>query len=126
MFTALAVGAWMVYEGLATSVEAEKTHHATILAVGVTEEFVTTSGRWPRDWEELETLQVSDRLSDRWPKGAKVVRERVVIDFEADLNTIATQPEKEFVAIKPIGPYYEYRHYVPSLQDAVRKAVARK
>ena len=49
------------------------------------------------------------------------MQRRVEIDFNADLNDIAEQNSMTFDAIKPIGPFYEYRDYgiVDSLQQTI-------
>src|SRR5262249_24801914 len=125
LLAALALGGWMVYHGISTSVTAEKNLHATILAVIVVERFVEERGRWPRSWEELEGLKGTDHRNGYvWPKSAAEIRRRVAIDFDADPREVARQDPMTFTAIRPIGPYYEYRRYdfVPALQKALREA----
>jgi hypothetical protein len=132
----------MVYRGIAVSIQAEETLHATLFGVRLVEQFVAENGRWPRSWEELEALQVSQeapspmsgeisvlRIGGQhgydWPGGSQEIRRRVSIDFGADVRAIARQDPMSFAAIKPIGPYYECRDYgfVDSLQATIRKSV---
>ncbi len=138
----LGAGAWMVYRGIAVSLQAEETLHATLFCVRLVEQFVAENGRWPRSWEELEELPASGEapspMSGRisvvriggqhgydWPGASPEIRRRVSIDFGADPREIARQDPMSVAAIKPIGPYYEYRDYgfVASLQATIRKSV---
>ena len=124
---AICVGATMAYLGAVESLEAEKTLHSTIFVIRLVEQFVNDQKRWPRSWEELESLDPhpeNDRYE--WPAASKELQKRVSIDFDADPSRIAEQPSMSFTAIKPIGPYYEYRDYawVPSLQRTIRNTTA--
>jgi hypothetical protein len=75
------------------------------------------------DPQDLDNL--FDLYNEDWPARSQIVRERVFIDFHADPEQIARQDPMKFDAIKPIGPFYEYRDYeaVPSLQSTLQKAI---
>jgi hypothetical protein len=127
LVSGVCLGGWVLYHCASVSLRAERTLQATIFTVRLVEVFVAKHKRWPRSWEELERLSVSADLpqSFRWPQDSAEVRQRVTIDFEADLREIARQDPMTFTAIRPIGPHYEYRDYgfVPSLQKTIRKSV---
>jgi hypothetical protein len=113
--------------GVRTSIEAEYNLHATILAIRLVDQFVTEHRRWPSSWDELEGQSLAEDLQGgmyRWPDSSQEIRTRVILDFAADPREIAAQDSMTFAAIKPVGPCYEYRHYVPSLQASVRKSLA--
>src|SRR5206468_4148893 len=118
--TACVIG-WMVYRGVHTSVEAEMNLHATILTIRVVDGFVREHGRWPHSWEELGSLSVPTLQEDGWPGRSSEIRQRVAVDFETDPRDVARQNPRAFTAIRPIGPYYEYRDYghVAALQEAI-------
>lgn len=124
---------WMVYRGITFSLEAEENLHASRFALRVVEEFVRTNGRWPSSWDELQAMKV-DKSSPElggsgytwpqdWPAKASRLQQHVAIDFHADLQKIASQDRYDFTAIKPIGPYYEYRRYgdVDMLQATIKE-----
>ena len=131
----VSVGGWMAYSGISISLQAERNLHDTLFAIQVVEQFVHDKGHWPRSWEELEQLpfpsktpsplNVDRGYDEDWPARSKIVWERVFIDFQAEPEQIARQDPMKFVAIKPIGPFYEYRDYeaVPSLQKTLQKAI---
>ena len=64
----VATGGWIVYFGVHTALQAERTLHATLFAVRLVERFVSERGRWPRSWGELEGVSMDDdRYCERWP-----------------------------------------------------------
>jgi hypothetical protein len=137
LIVVVSVVGWMVYSGIAISLQAERNLHATHLTIRVVEQFVHEKGRWPRSWDELEQqpfpsatpspLNVGSRYRDGWPAESKHLQECVAIDFQADQELIVHQDPMAFDAIKPIGPYYPYREgFVPSLQDTLRKAISNR
>jgi hypothetical protein len=137
---ALGVGGWMLYLGVSTSVQAERNLHATIFAIRLVEQFVHDSGRWPGSWDDLEKLRfpsatpspLNERRigpdSHEWPGQAARIRECVEIDFHANPVAVADEDAMRFTAIRPIGPYYEYRDYgyVPSLQETIKNSIKSK
>ena len=54
------------------------------------------------------------------------LQQRMSIDFGVNPSDVARQDRMKFTAIRPNGPYYEYRDYgdVDRLQDAIRKSVS--
>jgi hypothetical protein len=101
-----------------------------MFSIRLVDQFVSTEGRWPRSWKELERLSPVDvnivPAQGGWPAASAEIQRRVEIDFNADPALVAAQDPMEFVAIKPIGPYYEYRDngYVGSLQTTLKNAIA--
>jgi hypothetical protein len=90
-------------------------------------------------WEELETIalpgdapsplngktpvvRIGGQHGFEWPAASEEIQECVTINFDVDLRAISEQDPMQFDAIKPIGPYYEYRDYgfVQSLQETIR------
>lgn len=138
----------MIYIGVRESIRAEDNLHATLFVIRLVEQFVDENGRWPKSWSELEQMQFpSDAPSPLhgfpapkpgeatvvriggqhgfdWPDQSQFLQECVAIDFDPDIAAIANQDPMDFEAIKPIGPYYEYRYYgfVESLQETLRSA----
>lgn len=136
------VGIGMLVGGAWISLKAEENLHATQFAIRLVEQFVYENGRWPTSWGELERVSfptgglspLSDWYADsrvqhelrewrhRWPK----LESQVEIDFSADMAGIVLQDPMTVEAIKPIGPYYEWRgsNHMASLQDTLRQALA--
>lgn len=134
---------WLSY-GLYVAGQAERNLHATLFTISLVERFVATSGRWPRSWEELEQVAISNAAPDPltnettalriggahgydWPAASSEIQRRVFVDFNADMMMVANQRPVTFEAIRPIGPRYEYRDYgyVESLQTTIRSAARR-
>jgi hypothetical protein len=108
------------------SMQAETTLHAIQFTIRLVERFVAERGRWPESWEDLENLSFPEKLFGKpWPAISSEIQQRVVIDFQVDPREIARQEPMSFTAIKPIGPFFEYRDYdeVPSLQETIRKSI---
>ena len=142
LLVALGVGGWMIYLGVSVSLQAEENLHATLFTVRLVEQFVHDRGRWPASWNELEQLPFpSDAPSPLngqtsvvyiggqhgydWPGQAEHLKKCVAIDFQVDPKAVVNQEPMQFTAIKPIGPYYEYRDYgfVQSLQQTLKTAI---
>jgi hypothetical protein len=131
-------GVWIIYNGISTALRAEHNLHSTLYVVRLVDEFVYENKRWPESWDELEklkftgnaytprngelnALRIGGAIEFQWPDSSLTMQRRVEIDFNADLNDIAEQNSMTFDAIKPIGPFYEYRDYgiVDSLQQTI-------
>jgi hypothetical protein len=126
VLAAAAIGGWLVYRGVAVSLQAEENLLATLFTVRLVEQFVAEHGRWPRSWSELERVKVSaDPAGSDWPARSAAIQRCVAIDFSADPVEIARQDPMAFTAIRPIGPYYEYRDHgeVAYLQQTIRRSV---
>jgi hypothetical protein len=139
LVAATCVGGSMAYLGISASLRAEENLHSTTFVIRLVEQFVAEQKRWPQSWQELESLPFSSeaprpgngelsvvRIGGQhgyeWPAASKDLQRRVAIDFGVDPMKVAEQDPMSFTAIKPIGPYYEYRHYgfVQSLQETIR------
>jgi hypothetical protein len=126
LLAVIGVGGWIIYTGVSASLEAEKNLHATLFAVHLVERFISEQGRWPRSWSELEGVSMREGLlGEEWPAISPMIQRRVSIDFTVDPLEVAGQDPMSFIAIRPIGPKYEYRDYgdVPSLQRTIRKSI---
>lgn len=141
----LLVGAWALYSAISMSLQAEENLHTTLFAIRLVEQFVHEHGRWPQSWNELEKMTFpSDAPSPLngdltvvriggahgyvWPNESPHLQECVIVDFNADANTIINQRPIQFEAIKPNGPYYEYRDYgyVDSLRETLRQVTEKR
>jgi len=139
VLAAICVSAAMAYLGISTSLQAEENLHSTIFVIRMVEKFVAEQKRWPRSWEELESFPFSSdaprpgngelsviRIGGQhgydWPAASKDLQKRVAVDFSVDPAKLAGEDPMRLTAIKPIGPYYEYRDYgfVQSLQETIR------
>jgi hypothetical protein len=143
VIAAVGIGGWMLYVGVSVSLQAEENLHATLFTIRLVEQFVHDKGRWPASWDELDGLPfpgtapspLNGQMSSKayiggqhgyeWPGETKHVKECVAIDFQIDQGVIARQDPKDFTAISPIGPCYQYRDYgfVQSLQQTLRLAI---
>ncbi len=58
-----------------------------------------------------------------WPMDSREVQQYVAVDFSADPQRLVKQSVDEFEAVRPIGPYYLFKHYgsVEALLKAVRE-----
>jgi hypothetical protein len=119
-------GIWLICQGVSASLQAESNLHYSLFALQLVERFVIREARWPRSWAELEGVDMRDGpLGPEWAKTFAEVQRRIIIDFGANPQDVARQDRMAFTAIRPKGPYYEYRDYgyVDSLQAAIRKSV---
>lgn len=142
LLAAVGLGGYSVYRGVADSLQSEENLHATLFTIRLVEEFVAERGRWPSHWDELEGLTsratpptpahgkttavlIGGKHAYDWPVASAKIRQRVAIDFAADVAVLAQQDPMEFAAIRPIGPCYEYRDYglVLALQETIRRSV---
>jgi hypothetical protein len=83
-------------------------------------------GRWPRSWDDLESLQDPPVVFERSdPAGMlETCRKRVEIDFGADPRVIASQSVRQFDSIRPLdGDGLDYRESweIDALLDAIRE-----
>ena len=129
LLVAIGIGV-CVFIGISTSLQAEKTLHAIGLVTVVVDRFIQKEHRWPKSWEDLRTVSAGDRTSAMysWPDDVEVLQRRVMINFDADLKTIASQTIDDFDAIQPIGPCYSYKHYgyIRPLIETIRALVDRQ
>ena len=124
----LALGlAVFAYLGISTSLHAERSLHAVNLMTVVADNFVRQEKRWPNSWNELRSVKFVDAPSMySWPHDFDAVHELVVIEFDTDIATIASQSIERFDKITPIGACYPYKDYgfVESLLQAAKDATA--
>lgn len=115
--TSLGLAGYAAYQGQQALI-----HSHTLamgrFATGMVQDFVEThDGRWPRSWEELAKNQNPPQISPS-------LRQRVIIDFDADPAALARQRNEEFIAISPVQPpSATYRDYwqIESLLETLRK-----
>jgi hypothetical protein len=118
------VVAWVAYTAISAAVHGEYALHAVNLITVVVDDFVDKNGIWPTSWEDLKTVSSVNKWGMySWPEDLEKVRLYVTVDFEADPAILAKQSVEEFDAIKPVGPYYPYKHYgyVAALIETLRK-----
>ncbi len=131
LFGAVGIGGWMACRSVVHSVQAENNLVATIFTVRLVEHFVEQRGRWLRSWQDLKGLSIPEHASwpyYDWPASSAELQQHVRIDFFADLAEIAWQDPMGLTAIRPIGPYYEYRDcgHVPSLEATIRRSITER
>ncbi len=119
-------GCWFVYMSFTIGRQAETNLQSAFFALELVERFVSEKGRWLRSWAQLEGVPMPEgRFGRKWPAASPDLQKRIFIDFGVDPRDVARQDPMTFTAIRPIGPYYEYRDYggVASLQRAIRQSV---
>jgi hypothetical protein len=97
------------------------------LATVVVDRFIQQEQRWPNSWDDLRGVQTVDAPSMySWPEDADTIQEYVTIDFDVDVNVIASQTADDFDAIEPIGSFYPYKDYgfVDSLIESAKTATS--
>ena len=127
MIAVSGLGIWLICQCVSASLQAESNLHYSHFALQIVERFVIREGRWPRSWAELEGVDMRDgTLGPEWAQTFAEVQRRIIVDFGADPQEVAQQDRMAFKAIRPKGPYYEYRDYgyVDSLQAAIRKSAS--
>ena len=126
---ALLAGGWFAYHCATVALRDEENLHASLFTIWLVDEFVRKQGRWLHSWQELEQIK-TDTLSPApgchgydWPNDSPHIQECVQIDFNADPKKLIDEPTMQFSAIKPIGPYFEYRDYgfVDELKKTLRE-----
>lgn len=114
-----------VYIGVSTSVHAENTLHAMLSTIQQVDRFVEAKRRWPTSWSELKPFRAEkDQLRSSWEVEVARRRSYIQIDFNANLDEVASQTPKQFRAIAPTGAYYPYWDYgcLTALIETARKA----
>ncbi|HEY2148147.1 MAG TPA: hypothetical protein VGH32_09430 [Pirellulales bacterium] len=121
------VAGWLagyLYRGVSTSLDAEMTHQAHVVALDALTRFVQATGRWPKSWDELAAAESGQRgrLRD-WPRGMDDLQSRVKINFQLELKDIATMTPETFTGVEQRSPNYGPNDdWVGTLLDEVRKA----
>ncbi len=126
ILTLIGAGAAIIYHAASVAIQAENNLHATLFAIRLVDRFVSERGRWPRSWAELEGVSIGEGwLGKEWPAASPELQRRVFIDFGIKPLDVSGQDPMTFTAIRPIGPYFEYRDYggVKSLQETIRKSM---
>ncbi len=59
----------------------------------------------------------------RWPRDSHEMQRYISVDFSADPHRLARQSSSECEAMRPVGPYYPFRHYgvVNSIVNKIHK-----
>jgi hypothetical protein len=118
------VAGFCIYHGLSASIHAEHVLHAALLTVQLLDEYVVLNdGKWPRSWSDLEKLPPKHRTGMfGWPEDSAKVQQYVELDFSVDPQNLAKKSADQFDAVRPIGPYYEFRDYgsVEALLKSIR------
>lgn len=120
-------GVYSLVKGARNAMAAEERLHAMKIACDLVAQSVERSGgkSWPANWEELESLTVSEpmRWMYAWPREAEQVRARVEIDFSLTVDQVLKQQVRSFTALKPIGkPNFPMSPEFGELQDRLRNA----
>lgn len=110
VIAAMVIG-FCVYQGISASLHAEHVYHAALLTVQLLDEYVVLNdGKWPRSWSDLEKLPPRQRAGMfDWPEDSTKVQQYVEVDFSVDPQNLAKQSADEFDAVRPIGPYYDFK-----------------
>ena len=124
---AAVIGVFCVYEGVTTSLQAERALHATLLTTALVNDYIDRhQGEWPRSWSDPEAMPSRQWAMYNWPEDSRKVQKYVFVDFAADLRQLATQSTDEFDAIRPTVTCYDFKHYgaVEKLLVSIRTGAA--
>jgi hypothetical protein len=115
------------YLGISTSLHAENTLHAVLSTIKTIDQFVAAEHRWPKAWDELQTYREKVSEDDSWEVESSRLKKYVGIDFNADLDEIASQTPERFKAVYPTGVCYPYTHYgiLQKLLETVKQVTER-
>ncbi len=119
--------AWCLYQGVSTSLEAEKTLHAILLTTTVVDHYVQQEHHWPESWAALHKVaSVKEPSCYDWPADAETMQHFISINFDMTLSDVASQTIEQFDAITPKGPCYPYQDQcqVKALIDTAKKVVS--
>jgi hypothetical protein len=105
--TIVAAGIWCLYSAAKVSMEAEKTLGTYYMVIDLVSTYVEkTSGKWPRNWEDLRQIPPSREWLWKWPDDIGEIQKRIRIDFSVTTAEVAKQDPEHFRAIEPVGPNY--------------------
>jgi hypothetical protein len=115
-----------LYRGVSRALDAEMTLQVYVPTLDALTAFVQSTGRWPKDWEELIA---SDHGQTRGlpnsPDGLADLQSRVKVRFDLDLDDIAAMTPETFSAVERREPNYgTYEWRITNLLDTVRKQQA--
>jgi hypothetical protein len=116
------------YLGISTSLHAENALHAVLSTIKTVNQFVAAEHRWPKSWDELQPYR--EKVSedeDSWEVESSRLKKYVGIDFNADLDEIASQTPERFKAVYPTGACYPYTDYgiLQKLLETVKQVTER-
>ncbi len=120
-------GGVCLYLGISTSLHAENTLHAILNTMEEVERFVAAERRWPRSWSELAPYaEEFSHDAEAWRVESQTRQTYMQIDFDCDLNDVASQTPEQFRAIYPTGAVYPYEHYwiLDELLDTAKRIAA--
>lgn len=121
----IVVAAWWVIDAVRTADRAERCLHACITTTDILEQYVKVTGQWPSSWNDLQQTVESAKYCGihRWPDDVSKIQGFVYVDFDADLESLATASPKSFDAVRPIGPCYSsYDRHFQFLINAARES----
>lgn len=102
------IGVSVTATAIHTSWDAEKTLHAYIIVLDVTQQFVETNeGRWPQNWEVLESFRPRIGGIWEWPQDTLEIQRRITIDFQLTAAELAAMTPEGFTAVTQRSPRYD-------------------
>jgi hypothetical protein len=124
--TAFALGAWRSHRTASDQAERFLNQYSADQVVQIVGEFVEKEGRWPKSWSDLRQVENSWSEIRRTAMNGyqwNEMQRRIFIDFEVDPRKLPTVDPMSFDAIRPTGPFEEYRNWghVEALLLAIRK-----
>ncbi|MBI3832415.1 MAG: hypothetical protein HY291_23020 [Planctomycetes bacterium] len=113
----------LMVRAASTASEAEHTLQVTIETSKILSTYVKDyPGRWPKSWEDL-----SKSSSDKGhilTYNLDEFKKRVYVDFDANLDELATQKPETFSAVRPIGPCFDsYKVFIPELIESINTSL---
>jgi len=83
-------------------------NYAVRVMFSVTEDYVKShQGAWPRSWADLESVPIAGKWYEK-SLDYKLVKQHVVIDFDASPEKLARQVPAEFHAIDAKNPVFDF------------------
>ncbi len=83
-------------------------NYAVRVMFSVAEDYVKLhQGAWPRSWDDLEAVPIKGKWYEK-SLDYNLVKEHVIIDFDASPEELARQVPAEFHAIDAKNPVYDF------------------
>jgi hypothetical protein len=110
---AFTLGTIMLVQKVAdTAVGESRMFHAGVLVATVVADYLETKGRWPCDWQDLESVRPRSQGDWSWPEDRVALEESVYVDFLTSVEDVAVQHPDEFSAVFVRGSAFRVNRFI--------------